>query len=56
MEWLTSEFWQLVAVGFAAQLIDGALGMAYGLTASAFLATLGQIGRASCRERVSSPV
>ena len=41
MEWLTSEFWQLVAVGFAAQLIDGALGMAYGLTASAFLATLG---------------
>lgn len=41
MEMLTSEFWQLVAVGFAAQLIDGALGMAYGLTASAFLATLG---------------
>jgi uncharacterized membrane protein YfcA len=41
METLSPEFWQLVAVGFAAQLIDGALGMAYGLTASAFLATLG---------------
>jgi hypothetical protein len=41
MESLSAEFWQLVAVGFAAQLIDGALGMAYGLTASAFLATLG---------------
>lgn len=41
MEGLSSEFWSLVAVGFLAQLIDGALGMAYGLSTSAFLATLG---------------
>ncbi len=38
---LTPEFWPLVAVGFVAQLIDGALGMAYGISASAALATLG---------------
>jgi uncharacterized membrane protein YfcA len=38
---LSPEFWQLVLVGFTAQLIDGALGMAYGLSASAFLSTLG---------------
>lgn len=41
VEGLSPEFWPLVLVGFVAQLIDGALGMAYGLTASAFLATLG---------------
>ena len=41
MEGLSPEFWPLVLVGFAAQLIDGALGMAYGVSASAFLATLG---------------
>lgn len=45
MEWfaegLSPEFWPLVVVGFVAQLIDGALGMAYGVSASAFLATLG---------------
>lgn len=41
VEALPPEFWQVVAVGFLAQLIDGALGMAYGVSASAFLATLG---------------
>lgn len=41
MEALSPEFWELVAVGFVAQLVDGALGMAYGLSASAFLSTFG---------------
>lgn len=41
MEGLSPEFWPLVLVGFAAQLIDGALGMAYGISASAFLTTMG---------------
>ncbi|MFZ9708052.1 MAG: sulfite exporter TauE/SafE family protein [Steroidobacteraceae bacterium] len=40
-EGLSPEFWPLVLVGFAAQLIDGALGMAYGISASAALATMG---------------
>ena len=30
-------FWSAVAVGFFAQMIDGALGMAYGITATTFL-------------------
>jgi hypothetical protein len=34
-------FWQSVAVGFVAQLIDGALGMAYGLVSTSFLLALG---------------
>lgn len=38
---LIPEFGWLVAVGFFAQLVDGAIGMGYGLTASTFLATLG---------------
>jgi uncharacterized membrane protein YfcA len=38
---LTPEFGWFVAVGFLAQFIDGCVGMGYGLTASAFLATLG---------------
>jgi len=41
VEGLSPEFWPLVLVGFAAQLIDGALGMAYGISASAFLTTMG---------------
>jgi uncharacterized protein len=35
------EFPWLVAVGFAAQMIDGCIGMGYGITSSAILATLG---------------
>ena len=35
------EFWQIVAIGFAAQLVDGALGMAYGVTASTLLLGMG---------------
>jgi len=31
------EFWAAVAVGFAAQAIDGALGMAYGISSTTFL-------------------
>ena len=34
-------FWSAVAVGFVAQMIDGALGMAYGVTASSFLLAAG---------------
>lgn len=34
-------FWVAVAIGFAAQLIDGALGMAYGLSATSFLLSTG---------------
>jgi len=35
------EFLLFVAVGFAAQLVDGALGMAYGVTATTVLLSLG---------------
>lgn len=35
------DFLQYVAIGFAAQLVDGALGMAYGVTASSLLLGLG---------------
>ncbi len=34
-------FWSAVAVGFLAQVIDGALGMAYGVTATTFLLASG---------------
>lgn len=34
-------FWGAVAVGFLAQAVDGALGMAYGVTAATFLLSLG---------------
>lgn len=34
-------FWQSVLVGFLAQLIDGALGMAYGLISTSFLLAFG---------------
>jgi uncharacterized membrane protein YfcA len=37
MDFLTPEFGLYVAVGFIAQLIDGALGMAYGVSASSLL-------------------
>lgn len=35
------EFWLYILIGFIAQIVDGALGMAYGLTASSFLMGLG---------------
>ena len=38
---LPPEFFAFVAIGLAAQLVDGALGMAYGLTASSLLQTMG---------------
>ncbi len=34
-------FWSAVAVGLLAQIIDGALGMAYGVTSSSFLLAVG---------------
>jgi hypothetical protein len=34
-------FWSALAVGLLAQLVDGALGMGYGVTAASFLLTLG---------------
>lgn len=36
-----SAFWSAVAVGLLAQAVDGALGMAYGVTASTFLLGMG---------------
>ena len=38
---MEESFWWIVAIGFVAQIIDGALGMAYGLTATSFLLSLG---------------
>lgn len=38
---MTQEFLLYVVVGFAAQIIDGAIGMAYGLTATSILMTSG---------------
>lgn len=35
------EMWFYILAGFVAQLVDGALGMAYGLTASTFLLSFG---------------
>jgi uncharacterized membrane protein YfcA len=37
----SSTFWSAVAVGLLAQIVDGALGMAYGVTATTFLLTAG---------------
>jgi uncharacterized protein len=37
----SSAFWSAVAIGLLAQAIDGALGMAYGVTASTFLLGMG---------------
>ncbi|KZB51694.1 hypothetical protein AUP42_00250 [Thalassospira lucentensis] len=34
-------FWWIVLIGFAAQLVDGALGMAYGLTSTSLLISIG---------------
>ncbi len=38
---MSEDFWIILLIGFAAQMVDGALGMAYGLTASSFLLTAG---------------
>ena len=40
-DFLTGEFALYVLVGLAAQLVDGALGMAYGVTSNSFLLSLG---------------
>lgn len=37
----SKEFWSAAAVGFLAQIVDGALGMAYGVTATTFLLGVG---------------
>lgn len=36
-----SQFWMFVLVGFLAQVIDGALGMAYGVSSTSFLLSIG---------------
>src|SRR6476660_7982979 len=36
----TGEFWLYALVGFIAQMIDGALGMAYGVSSTTFLLSL----------------
>lgn len=38
---MPEEFWIIMLIGFAAQMVDGALGMAYGLTASSFMLAAG---------------
>lgn len=38
---MIEDFWLIAGVGFAAQMVDGALGMAYGLTSTSLLLTLG---------------
>jgi uncharacterized membrane protein YfcA len=40
-EFMDNQFLLFALIGFAAQLVDGALGMAYGLTASSFLLAAG---------------
>ena len=38
---MTTEFVLLLAIGFVAQLVDGALGMAYGVLANAAMLSMG---------------
>ena len=40
-DYITGEFFLYVLGGFLAQMVDGALGMAYGLTSTTFLLTVG---------------
>src|SRR3954447_12069313 len=40
---MTAEFFLLLAIGFGAQLIDGALGMAYGVLTNAALLSMGLV-------------
>jgi uncharacterized membrane protein YfcA len=39
--WVTTEFVLLLAIGFVAQLVDGTLGMAYGVLLNAAMLTMG---------------
>lgn len=41
MEQLPAQFFIFLAIGFFAQIIDGALGMAYGVSANTFMLTFG---------------
>ncbi len=43
-----SPFWSAVMVGFFAQVVDGALGMAYGVTATTFLLATGPLRHCEC--------
>jgi uncharacterized protein len=38
---METSIWIFIAVGFLAQMIDGALGMAYGVSSNAFLLSIG---------------
>lgn len=37
----SSDFWMFLLIGFCAQIVDGALGMAFGLISSTFLLSMG---------------
>lgn len=39
---VSSDFWTFMLIGFCAQLVDGALGMAFGVISSTFLLSMGQ--------------
>lgn len=47
-----SNFWVFILVGFAAQLIDGTLGMAYGVSCNSFLLSFGGLGAAAASASV----
>ena len=38
---MTNDIMLFIAIGFAAQMVDGAIGMAYGITASTMLMSMG---------------
>ena len=48
---LTSDFYLFIVAGFIAQMIDGALGMAYGISSTTFLLSMG-ISPAACSASV----
>jgi uncharacterized protein len=41
LAWFGSAFWLIACIGFLAQMVNGALGMAYGVTSSALMLALG---------------
>jgi uncharacterized protein len=41
IDWFNTLFWGIALIGFAAQMVDGALGMAYGVTSSSLMLLLG---------------